>query len=194
MSDRSMIPTGDLLYIDQGYCINRRFDTFMIVTEEMAESNLIRHQRSNDFNLAHKNAIVRYGISGADVGCSECNDMLFDFLHYYPEDRERYVDDEGDIDWELMQSDLEDDTSMIRYAFEGDRSSMTTCANCEQEFFYRNLLDHIVHADGEGNEISPIRGFPKSPAGRNDVIVHGFLCDPCMEWFKESLVEGRIVK
>jgi len=39
-----------------------------------------------------------------------------------------------------------------------------------------------------------MRGFPKSPAGRHDVVVHGFLCDPCMEWFKSTLVEGRIVK
>lgn len=192
MADRSMIPTGDLLYIDLGIVVNRCYDDELII-DEMMESNLIRHQRGNDFILAHKNAKVRYWI-GADVGCSECSEMLVDFLHYYPEDRETYVDDDGDFDWELMQSDLENGTGMIQYAFEGDRSSKTRCANCEQEFFYRNLLEHMIHADGEGNGIRPIRGYPKSPGGRGDVIVHGFLCHPCMEWFKESLVKGRIVK
>lgn len=193
MSDRSSIPTGDLIYIDQGYCINRRFDTSMIVTEEMMESNLIRHQRGNDFVLQHKDAKVRYWI-GADVGCSECSEALLNYLSYYPEDREIYIDDDGNIDWELMQSDLENASGMIRYAFEGDRGSKTRCANCEEEFFYTNLLDHMIHADGEGNEIRPIRGFPKATVGRGDVVVHGFLCDPCMEWFKSTLVEGRIVK
>lgn len=193
MSDRSMIPTGDLIYIDPSYCINRRFDTSMIEIEEMAESNLIRHQRSNDFNLAHKNAKVRYWI-GADVGCPECSEALWDYLSYYPEDRQKYVDDDGDMDWEHIASDLDNDTGMIGYAFEGYRGSKTQCANCEEEFFYTNLLDHMIHADGEGNEIRPIRGFPKATVGRGDVVVHGFLCDPCMEWFKSTLVEGRIVK
>ncbi len=193
MSDRSMIPTGDLIYIDPSYCINRRFDTFMIATEEMVESNLIRHQRSNDFNLAHKNAKVRYWI-GTDVGCPECSEAVWDYLSYYPEDRQKYEDDDGDVDWELMQSDLDNDTSMISYAFQGDRGSKTRCANCEEEFFYINLMDHIIHADGEGNELSPIRGYPKAPVGESAFIAHGYLCNPCMEWFKKSLVEGRIVK
>jgi len=127
MADRSMIPTGDLLYIDLGIVVNRCYDDELII-DEMMESNLIRHQRGNDFILAHKNAKVRYWI-GADVGCSECSEMLVDFLHYYPEDRETYVDDDGDFDWELMQSDLENGTGMIQYAFEGDRSSKTRCAN-----------------------------------------------------------------
>ena len=161
------------------------------------ESKLIRHQRGNDFVLQHKGAKVRYWI-GADVGCSECSEAILNYLSYYPEDRERYVDDDGDMDWELMQSDLENDSGMIRYAFEGDRGSKTRCANCEEEFFYTNLLDHMVHADGEGNEISSMSPFAPVGAGLlptpKDVVVHGFLCDPCMEWFKSTLVEGRIVK
>jgi len=188
--DRSMIPTGDLFYIDLGIVVNRGGE---LVVEEMEESNLIRHQRGNDFNLSHKDARVRYWI-GADVGCPECSDVLFDYLSYYPEDRERYVDEDGDFDWELMQSDLENDNGMIGYAFQGDRGSKTDCANCEQEFFYTNLMDHMIHADGGGNEISPLRGYPRAPVGRSDTIVHGFLCDPCMEWFKSTLVKGRIVK
>lgn len=193
MSDRSMIPTGDLFYIDLGIVVNRGGE---LVVEEMEESQLISHQRQNDFNLAQKDAKVRYWI-GADVGCSECNETLVDYLSYYPEDRERYVDDDGDFDWELMQSDLENDTGMIGYAFQGDRGSKTRCANCAEEFFYTNLMEHMIHADGEGNEISPIRGVPRSqfvPAGRRDVVVHGHLCHPCMDWFKSTLVKGRIVK
>ena len=84
-----MIPTGDLLYIDLGIVVNRGGE---LIVEEMMESNLIRHQRGNDFNLAHKNAKVRYWI-GADVGCSECSEILVDFLSYYPDDRERYYGD-----------------------------------------------------------------------------------------------------
>ena len=188
-----MIPTGDLFYIDLGIVVNRCHDDELIV-EEFTESNLISHQRQNDFNLSYKDAKVRYWI-GADVGCSECNEALLDFLSYYPDDRERYVDDDGDFDWELLQSDLENDNGMIGYAFEGDRSSTTQCANCEEEFFYRNLMEHMIHADGEGNEIRPIHGFPKTSVGRrSDVIVHGFLCYPCMEWFRSSLVDGRIIK
>ena len=94
--DRSMIPTGDLFYIDLGIVVNRGGE---LVVEEMEESQLIRHQRNNDFNLAQKDAKVRYWI-GADVGCPECSETLWDYLSYYPDDRERYVDDDGDFDWE----------------------------------------------------------------------------------------------
>ena len=194
MSDRSMLPTGDLLYIDLGIVVNRCHDIDELIIDEMMESNLIRHQRGNDFNLAHKNAKVRYWI-GADVGCSECSDALWEYLSYYEGDRERYSDDDGDsMDWELMQSDLDNDNGPIIYAFHGDRSSKTQCSNCNKEFFYANLKDHMVHADGEGNNISPLRGYPRSPVGRSDTIVHGYLCHPCMEWFRSSLIDGRIVK
>lgn len=193
MSDRSIIPTGDLIYIDLGIVVNRCYDDEELVIDEMMESNLIRHQRSNDFNLSHKDAKVRYWI-GVDIGCSECSEALWDYLSYYPEDRQKYVDDDGDMDWEHIASDLDNDTGMIYYAFEGDRGSKTQCANCEEEFFYTNLMKHMIHADGEGNRLSPIRGYPKAPVGESDFIAHGYLCDPCMEWFKKSLVEGRIVK
>ena len=191
-----MIPTGDLHYIDLGIVVNRCYGDELII-DEMEESQLIRHQRGNDFNLAQKDAKVRYWI-GADVGCSECSETLWEYLSYYEGERERYLDDDGEsIDWELMQSDLENDTGMIGYAFQGDRGSSARCANCAEGFFYTNLMGHMIHADGGGHEISPIRGVPRShfvPAGRRDVVVHGFLCDPCMEWFKSTLVEGRIVK
>ena len=197
-----MLPTGDYHTIWLWFLINRTGDEIEI--SEWEDSPLMDHQAQVNANLKSRGSsgtdrrgdteIVRY-YPGVDIACNTCHESVFDYLSYCEEyDRDKYTDDDGDADWEMLQSDLDNRTGMVSYAFEGDRGSKTECDNCGEDFFYRNLLDHIIHAHAGGHEIRSINQSKRTPAGfiRQDTIVHGHLCHDCMEWFKGASVDGTI--
>jgi hypothetical protein len=189
MTDRSRLPTGDYYTIYLWFLINRTGDEIEI--SECEDSHLMDHQWWVNADLKSRGStdpeIVRY-YPGVDIACSTCHEIVFDYLSYCEEyDRDKYTDDDGDTEWEMLQSDLNNREGMVSYAFDGDRGSKTECDNCGEDFFYSTLLDHTIHADAGGHGI---RSFDQSR--RNDSIVHGHLCHDCMDWFKGASTDGTI--
>lgn len=186
MSDRSRFGTGYFLGIELTTTINLLGRD--LEYEETEPSGLIKHQR---MCLARGGPLAEnlFYYPGVDVGCGHCSDQIWSYLSYHPEDREPYLDDEGEIDWEAIQSELETGGGMATYAFHTDRGESLTCDNCRNRFRVVDERVSLYHANAGGATIPPA-----VPGGRDSEDLHGHLCDPCMEWFRSRLVAGRIVK
>ena len=187
--DRSRIATGDYTTIWLWFLINRMGDEIEI--GEWDDSSLMYHQWQVNADLKSRDSTDSqrvYYYPGVDLACNTCHESVFDYLSYCDDvDRDKYTDDDGDTEWEMLQSDLNKRTGIIQYAFEGDRGSKTECDNCGEEFFYRTLLDHIIHAEAGGHGIRSI-----DQSRSKDSIVHGHLCHDCMDWFKGASTGGTI--
>jgi len=182
--DRSRIPTGWLMDAETTSVINRRDD--LIQAPEMIDSYLVQHQQTC---LARGGPLAEhlFYYLGVDVGCSHCSDQVWDYLSYDPEERELYEDDDGELDWEVIQSDLEKGNGIVPYAFSTDRSENLTCDNCRVRFHVVDERDALYHANAGGSIIPAV-----NPRREDSEEIHGHLCGPCREWFKSSLHKGRI--
>ena len=183
--DRSRLKTGYIEEVSPQAIINRRFGADLEFEETM-DSRLVQHRNAARYDLMFRDRVedpdqLLHYYPGVDVGCETCSDATLEYLRYYPEDREEYEDDDGELDWELMQEQLESPMgSNIQYAFHGDRGSKTNCANCGEKFFYTSLLDHMGHANAGGH---PLREIRPSTSKRIHDTLHFELCQPCMDWF-----------
>lgn len=194
--DRSRLKTGHIEEVSPQAIINRRFGDDLEF-EETIDSRLMEHQYVARHDLSSRDRVddpdqLLHYYPGVDVGCETCSDTVLWHLRYYPEDRGEYEDDDGELDWELMQQQLEKERPRgfnIQYAFSGDRGSKTNCANCGEEFFYTNLLDHMGHANAGGHRLRSIR--PQNSERIHETL-HFELCLPCMDWFKGASKGGTI--
>lgn len=182
--DRSRIPTGDWIRAETTSVINRLDDS--IEAPEIMDSHLVQHQ---EICLARGGSLAEhlFYYPGVDVGCHHCSYKIRDYLFHYPEDRAPYEDDDGHLDWELIQSELDTGDGVVSYTFYTDRSESLTCDNCRDRFRVVDERDALYHANAGGATIPTIR-----TGTRDSEDLHGHLCGPCMEWFKSSLQKGRI--